>query len=498
MQRRRNIIFFHAESWDGRMLGAMGHPALKNATPSIDRIAESGTLFANTYCSHPICCPSRANMWSGRYTHNCESWNNHKGLETGMWSLLGELPKTHNLGTFGKLDYMSGGHSQLARLSAWLAPVGIRKPVFDTAGAQQFTVDVSDDMRCHEGDWQKVDQAIEFLKEAKDTGSPFFLYISTGLVHPAFRTNTFWLNKIPEDAVDVPPMDRSDHPVRQYQLTAKAWRHGSDESTVKKVRRIYLAMCAEADAMVGALYDAMQELGLGEDTYFVFSSDHGEMALEHQDWYKMSMYEASVRVPLVMAGPGIRRGQRVRNLVSLIDLCPTFIEMGGLSKREGLDGASLLPLVTGQATSSRDWAYACFMGCTLNTSAYMLRKARWKYVAYAGYAPQLFDIERDPQELVDLSADRPGMVRALDDELRSVVDYERTHRDWIAYCKEAFRQWRRQARRGLYLDGSYALAGNPSNDYWKIMDNCFTGYDQEDERRVEEWLNSDHFFKGHL
>ena len=92
---QRNIIFFHAESWDGRMLGALGHPALKNATPNIDRIARSGTLFENAYCSHPICCPSRANMWSGRYTQHCESWNNFKGLETGMWSLLGELPRTH-------------------------------------------------------------------------------------------------------------------------------------------------------------------------------------------------------------------------------------------------------------------------------------------------------------------------------------------------------------------------------------------------------------------
>ena len=104
---QRNIIFFHAESWDGRMLGALGHPALRNATPNIDRIAASGTLFENTYCSHPICCPSRANMWSGRYTQTCESWNNYKGLETGMWSLLTELPRTHPVGTFGKLVFFN-------------------------------------------------------------------------------------------------------------------------------------------------------------------------------------------------------------------------------------------------------------------------------------------------------------------------------------------------------------------------------------------------------
>ena len=71
------------------MLGCAGHPALRNATPNIDRIADAGAYFENAYCSHPMCCPSRANMWSGRYTHDCESWNNYKGLEPGkkQWSV---------------------------------------------------------------------------------------------------------------------------------------------------------------------------------------------------------------------------------------------------------------------------------------------------------------------------------------------------------------------------------------------------------------------------
>ena len=234
----------------------------------------------------------------------------------------------------------------------------------------------------------------------------------------------------------------------------------------------------------------MNELGLSKDTYFVFSSDHGELALEHQDWYKMSMYEGSVRVPLVLTGPGVRPDRRLPNHVSLIDLCPTFMEMGALPARDGLDGDSLLPLAIGQTTDSRDWAYACFTGCTLNTSAYMLRKDRWKYVAYAGYRPQLFDVERDPLELTDLSSEQPDVVNRLDADLRSIVDYDQTHRDWVAYSKEAFRQWRRQAMRGLHVDASYSLREHPSSDYWRIMDNCFTGYNQDDEGIVKRWLDA--------
>ena len=485
-----NIIFFHAESWDGRMLGAMGHPAMRNATPNIDRIARSGALFENTYCSHPICCSSRANMWSGQYTHHCESWNNYKGLEPGMWSLFDELPESHTLHTLGKLDYMSGGHTQLARLGAWLGTSGVNKPIHDKDLSQCFSVDDNEDIRCHERDWQHADNAIGFMAQQKEQEKPFALCISTGLVHAAFRTNRRWLDMIPEEAVDIPPMDETDHPVRQYQRMTKAWRHGFDDETVRQVRRIYFAMCAEADALVGAVYDAMQAQGLADNTYFIFSSDHGEMALEHQEWYKMSMYEGSVRVPLVIAGPGIRQGLRVPNLVSLIDICPTLMQMADLSPRESLDGESLLPLATGQTAESRNRAYACFTGITLNTSAYMLRKDRWKYVAFAGYPPELFDMENDPQELKDLSGERPDLVRELDTELRSIVDYEQTHRDLVAYNKEEFRQWRRQAMRGLHVDDSYTLKDNPSTDYWRIMDNCLTGYNQADEEIVKKWLDT--------
>lgn len=490
MEKPRNIIFFHAESYDGRMLGNMGHPALKDATPQLDALAARGTQFDNAYCSHPICCPSRANMWSGRYTHHCESWNNYKGLETHMWSLLGDLPKTHTVRTYGKLDYLSGGHTLLARLSAWLAPSGISRPVFDNDDhAQVIRVDDDDSMRCHEGDWQKVDQAIRFLKHQRDPEQPFFVYVSPGLVHAAFHTNRYWLEKIPEEAVDSPPVDHCEHPVRRHQLIAKAWRYGMDESTVRRVRRVYMAMCAEADHLVGRLYTAMQEAGLAEDTYFVFSSDHGELALEHQDWYKMSMYEGAVRVPLVISGPGIKAGQRIAHPVSLIDMCPTLMEMGGLQRRSGLDGESLLPVACGQTTDGRGWAYACFTGCTLNTSAYMLRRDRWKYVAYVGYEPQLFDLDDDPGELHDLSRERPDVVDDLDRQLRDVVDYEQAHRDWEDYCRFSFRQWRRQALRGLYVDAKYSLVDNPSSDYWAIMNNAFTGYDRQDEQTVLRWLD---------
>ncbi len=489
----RDVLHFHAESWDGRLLGCMQHPALGSATPCIDALAQEGTLFEQAYSSHPICCPSRANMWSGSYTHHCESWNNHKGLESGMWCLLDQLPSTHTLKTLGKLDYLSGGHTVMNRVADWLATAGIEKPVFDEDPSQCFTVADDYRVRCHTHDWAMIDQAVAFLEEqaAVPAGQrkPFFLTISTSLVHAAFHTNRYWLERIPEEAVDIPPQDPCDHPCHRNQRLAKAWRYGFDDDTVRSVRRIYFAMCAEADAMLGTLRDAMHRLDLANNAYFVFSSDHGELALEHQQWYKMSLYEGSVRVPMILAGPGILSGQRCSNLVSLVDLCPTFIEMAGLPPHQPLDGESLLPLACGHTRDSRNWAYACYMGLTLNTSAYMLRKGCWKYIAYVGYPSLLFNLETDPGECHDLSTQRPDIVRQFDTDLRTIVDIEQTHADFMDYNRSAFRQWRRQARRGLYQDASYGLRTCPSSDYMTLMDNTFTGYNQDDENQVETWLN---------
>jgi arylsulfatase A-like enzyme len=130
---RRNTILFQAESWNGRMLGALGHPALQDATPNIDRIAASGTFFERAVCSHPICCPLRANMWS----------------------LLDEPPHTDTFQSCGKLGYLSGEHTQLASLSAWLGPSGVELPVFDAARSQCFAMADDDDPRYHEQDWSK-------------------------------------------------------------------------------------------------------------------------------------------------------------------------------------------------------------------------------------------------------------------------------------------------------------------------------------------------------
>ena len=490
----QNILMIHMESWDGRMLGCQGsHPAMAKVTPNVDALARRGTHFAGTYCTNPICCPSRANMLSGTYTHECESWNNFKGLETGMWTYCQGLRATHEVHLLGKHgDYLTGHHSVMNRVADMLEPLNTAcRPVMNDDGAQEISVAPNRERRYHKADWNMFDTAADLLSKKVDEGEqgrPVFLCLNPGLVHAAFRTNEFWLEKIPEERVDVPPLDETNHPANVYQQKAKAWRNGFDEETVRLVRRVYFAMCAEADAMVGELLSTLDECGLTDTTTVIFSGDHGELAMEHQQYYKMSHFEGSVRVPLIMAGPGIKAGQRIETPVSLIDMAPTICELSGMPQRECFSGESLLPLARGETDQSRGWALATYCGVTANTMSHMLRKGDHKLIVYEGYPSRLFNLADDPGELNDLVDVEPERVAQMTQLLKSVVDREETLRLWEEYRRHTFAQFQRQAKRGLYVDNTYSLRQCPSSDYREIMNNAFTGWDDEDEERVTRWL----------
>lgn len=477
------------------MLGCQGHhPALRSATPNIDALAKRGTLFRNAYCTNPICCPSRANMLSGTYSHECESWNNYKGLETGMWTYVrGMEEKGYQTKLLGKhYDHLTGHHTIMNRVADCLEPLNREgKAVMDQDTAQEIVVLDSEEKRCHEQDWNMFDEAGQYLEERSEAenDAPFFLGLNPGLVHAAFVTNTYWLNKVPEDLIDVPPVDPSDHPAEVYQRKSKAWRQGFDDETVKKVRRIYFAMCAEADTMIGELLDVLEATGLSENTTVIFSSDHGELAMEHQQYYKMSHFEASARIPLIIAGPDLAKGQTVETPVSLIDMAPTICDLADMPHRQAFSGESLLPVAKGDGQPERGWAMAMYSGVTTNTISYMIRQGNDKLIAYEGYAPRLFDLAQDPAELHDLAEERPERREELLKLLDAQVDREETLALWEEYRRTTFAMFRRQAKRGLYLDNSYGLRHQPSSAYDDIMGNAFTGWDGENEKRVSEWLS---------
>ena len=486
MSRKPNIVFIMCDSMDGRVMGCMGHPAMKKATPNLDRLARRGTLFVNTYSNSPLCVPSRASMWSGRYVHKCEAWNNFKGLEKDTPTFETYLKKAGYITKiFGKTDYLSGHHSERARVSAWCRTPN-RTLLRPTHAVKAPKIIPGRIERVHMRDWRDVDACISWLRsEASSMNEPFMLYLGIRKPHPAYVTSEEYIDIIDDEGVEIPPIDKSDHPALTY--LRKVWIHHFEfsEEVVKKIRKVYFAMISEVDRMVGKVLDCLEDLGLDESAYILFTGDHGEHAMEHQLTHKQSFYEPSVRVPLIIAGPEVRRGAIVKDLVSLIDIYPTLMDIAGISYPHELDGHSLLPLLKeGKDDNRPAWVFSEYHGEASATSGFMIREGSWKYVAYAGMPPQLFNLEDDPWEINNLADECEAKAQEMDNLLRSIVDYDEVNRRVEQYNKAAFKEWRRKHKEV----GDYEKLMAKIFSGWGVPDEKIMPWTEKDEKVIKEWL----------
>lgn len=477
MHRNLNIVFILCDSMDGRVMGCMGHPAMWRATPNLDRLADRGVLFVNTYANSPLCVPSRASIWSGMYVHKCKAWNNFKGLEEGAYTFEDRLRDVgYIIKVIGKTDYLSGHHTERARVSAWTrTPNRILLRPTHTVEAPRIIPERIE--RVHKGDWINVDEAVRWLREdASSIDKPFMLYVGLSAPHPPYITSEEYLRFIDDDGVGIPPPDKSVHPAIEYFKRVWFTRFNLSNESIKLVRKTYFAMISEVDRMVGRILDCLEDLGLMESTYIVFSSDHGDHAMEHGLTHKHTMYEPSVRVPLIISGPGTMRGFRVEDLVSLVDLYPTFMDIASVGYPNGLDGYSLSPFLKGDKPSRPDWIFSEYHGESSATSIFMVRRGVWKYIAYAGMPPQLFNLEDDPWEVDDLTGEYRWKVEEMDNLLKSIVDYMEVYREVEEYNRDSFRKWR--------------IMHKEKGDYEKLMSRIFSGWEVGEED-VKPWTDRD-------
>lgn len=483
MSNKPNIVFLICDSLDGRKLGYMDAAPLRGVTPNLDELAGRGMVFEQTYCTNPVCVCSRASMLSGQYTFNCHAWNNYKGIPANSETMFTALGREgYQMGLFGKTDYVSGWHTQRARVSAWLRSAKIMKPQYNMGAPLVYE---TNERRVNKRDWANIDASLAFLKEHRDGSDPFFLYVSLNSPHPRLVTSRYYLDRIHEDAIEIPPKEENEHPVMAYMRMCKNWQHTPDDASVRHARAVYYAMIAEVDEMFGEILRACEGL---ENTYFFFLSDHGEMNMEHGQYYKYTAYEPSARVPMVIAGPGVLPGSRVSHLESLIDVCPTILEMAGGRMSRKLDGASLMPVLRSGTDLRENIAFCEYHDSGACTGIIMLRKDQYKYVAYPGYEPQLFDLECDPWEIHNIAAGHPELVAQLDQRLRQITDYEAHDHMVKEYDHDSFRVWRE----------GHKAAG----DYETLMARIFCGADdeepevippwtEEDEKEVLDWLERD-------
>ncbi|MEX1020283.1 MAG: sulfatase-like hydrolase/transferase, partial [Litorilinea sp.] len=268
------------------------------------------------------------------------------------------------------------------------------------------------------------------------TPSPFSLTVGFMLPHPPYvpRRDAFARYR---SRVTLPrkprAMDAETHPY------LRRWRTHTGSETVSEeealnTRAAYWALVAQVDTMVGQILAALHANGLGDETVVIYTSDHGDMMGEHGLWWKHTFYEESVRVPLLIAWPGvIAPSTRCGRVVSALDVNATILDALGAPALPNSPGRSLLGLITqrtaGAGRGSPEWEDLAFAEyCEDQYSppggAYqrMVRRGRWKLIDYHTDPPQLFDLETDPDELVDRAAD-PDCVAILH-ELRALVRQE--------------------------------------------------------------------------
>jgi choline-sulfatase len=243
-------------------------------------------------------------------------------------------------------------------------------------------------------------------------GAPFCLSVGYLLPHQPYvcAADDFrrYQGRVGPPALLVPD---DEHPYLRWWRTHTGLLDLPDEAVIR-ARTAYYGLVTSFDRMVGTILDRLDALGLAEDTLVIYASDHGDQIGERGLWWKQAFYEESVKVPLIMAWPGVLpEGERRAQIVNLIDLGPTMLEALGAPALPHAQGRSFLQVAKDAATPWLDETFSEY--CTDGMAPWagsepvqqrMVRRGQWKLVYYHGHPPQLFDLEEDPSELVDLAA----------------------------------------------------------------------------------------------
>ena len=467
MGARPNILFLFSDQHAQRIAGCYGDPL--GATPNIDRLAARGVTFDNAYCASPICTPSRMSLLTGRWPHQQSCW-------TLQDTLASDLPTfAHALGAAGYRTILVGrmhsiGPDQLHGYAErdigdcgpnWL---GVERQKLGVLGGTQGPSPPDAEGRAlsisrsgsGQSGYEVVDDAtteaaiarLDELGAAGEDAPPLCLTVGFILPHCPFVARgpdyARFAGRVGPPRLPPPPADR-EHPWHA-KWRAHAATVDADPDDVIRARTAYWGLVSALDAKIGRILDRLEVLGLSENTLVVYASDHGEQIGEHGLWWKNTFYEDSVKVPLVMAAPGLLpEGGRCGRIVNLIDIGATLIEAAGAPPLPRSHGRSLLEIARAPDGPWVDETWSEYVTDLLSVwtgpeavCQRMLRTARWKYVHMEGYRAQLFDMAADPDELNDLGADPAyAEVRAtLSARVLAGWDPDAIRREVDARCEE--------------------------------------------------------------
>ena len=445
MPQPKNLLFILSESHSQKLLGCYGNPIIK--TPNLDGLAARGTCFANFYCTSPICVPSRASIATGLYPHQHRYWDNSIPFEGKMQSWMQHLNQAGNEVTaIGKLHFRSNNDNNgfsneidtmhvsegIGELIGLLRSTGeepVREGLWDLYVNRTGVGDQTD---YQDYDFRITSQAVDWLNSrAVDSGKPWVLCVHYVSAHPPFVVPKRLYDLYPIEDIPNPvqffPEERPNHPAIEHLRQIMGHADNLDKSIMKKITACYFSLITHLDEQVGELLSAVEEFGLSEKTRIIYTADHGYNYGNQYILGLFNLYQRSVSVPMIMAGPEVPEGHTVTQLSSHVDLYPTIIEGLGETLNESeqrIPGVSLWTTLKGSEKERP--CFAEYHAAGSKTGAFMIRNGKYKLIYHVDMDNQLFNLEADPDETNDLikNIEFSDKAKQLEDILRSIVNPE--------------------------------------------------------------------------
>jgi arylsulfatase A-like enzyme len=429
-RKQPNIILYLADQFRWDFVGA-NRLNSSARTPNLDAMAERGTLFTNAVTNQPVCSPSRSVMLTGRYATETDVWHNALPINPGLPTLAGELRKAgYTANLLGKW-HLAPSTAEQGGGKGYVKPE-YRAGFLDTwEGANEYELTTHPyEGTIYDGDGKEIhfdneyrvdfltDRAERFLRQKRD--KPFLLFISQ--LEPHFQNDEERFvapNGVAKTFADsfVPP------DLRCYP--------GNWQSQLPD----YYGCCDAIDKSIGRVRRVLEEENLADNTIFMFVSDHGCHFMTRNQEYKRSPHNSSIRIPLIIDGPGFNIAQRRDEVVGNIHITPTLLDAAGVQIPSSMKGRTLLPLLTDPVARGA-WPSAELIQISESMVGRAVRTAQWNYCVVdpdantktdksgTRYHEYLFYDERgDPNELVNLVARKEygDLATLLRGELKRLI-----------------------------------------------------------------------------
>jgi choline-sulfatase len=403
-------------------------------TPHLDTLVERGATFTHAFnmgaWNGAVCVASRRMLNTGRFVWQANAANveeyvkenrfwsqrmkqaGYQTYMTGKWHV-----PTDAAGVFDEAKNVRGGMPNQT-------PQGYDRPKSPedyAAGWKPWDPQYGGFWKGGKH-WSEVvaDDGVGFLQEAAGSDKPFFMYLAFNAAHDPRQSPKEYIDRYPLSRIKLPENFLSEYPYAEA-ICGKGLRderlmpYPRTEYAVKVNRQEYFALITHMDDQIGRILQTLEETGLADNTYIIFTADHGLAVGHHGLVGKQNQYDDSVRVPFMLVGPNVKAGTRVDSPIYLQDAMATALELAG-AKSDGVDFKSVLPLLSGETAGHYDSIYGAY-----TKTQRMITKGDWKLISYPTIGVQrLYNLKNDPMEMNDLAGNpeygpkRAEMSKALD------------------------------------------------------------------------------------